>query len=94
MQSWRVQLFNENHTRRNQYQNKWGWRTDTWVGRQIDGNHCQWTEKKERMKRNKGHLQYVWDSKFTNIYIIEIVKGEEREKGPEKIFEDNNSEFP
>ena len=46
------------------------------------------------MKRNKGHLQYVWDSKFTNIYIIEIVKGEEREKGPEKIFEDNNSEFP
>ena len=40
------------------------------------------------MKRNKDHLQDIWDSKCINICIIEIVKGEEREKGPEKMFEE------
>ena len=40
------------------------------------------------MKRNNDHLQDIWDSKCINICIIEIVKGEEREKGPEKMFEE------
>ena len=33
----------------------------------------------------------LWDNiKCTNIHIIGLPEGEEREKGPEKIFEDNS----
>ena len=42
----------------------------------------------KRMKRNKDCLRDLWDnSKCTNIHIIGV-PGEEREKGPEKIFEE------
>ena len=38
------------------------------------------------MKRNDG-LREIWDNfKCTNIHIIGVPEGEEREKGPEKIF--------
>ena len=41
----------------------------------------------KRMKRNKDCLRDLWDNiKCTNISIIGITE-EEREKGPEKIFE-------
>ena len=40
------------------------------------------------MKR-KDSLRDFWDNiKCTNIRIIGVPEGEEREKGPEKIFED------
>ena len=40
------------------------------------------------MKRNEDSLQDLWDNiKCTNIHIIEVPEREEREKGPEKIFE-------
>ena len=45
--------------------------------------------KKKRMKRTEDNLRDLWDNiKCTNIHIIEVPEGEEREKGPEKIFED------
>ena len=45
------------------------------------------TEK--RMKRNKDSLRDLWDNiKHTNILIIRVPKGKERENGPEKIFEE------
>ena len=45
------------------------------------------TEK--RMKRNEDGLRDLWDNiKCTNIGIIGIPEGEEREKGPEKISEE------
>ena len=42
----------------------------------------------KRMKRNENNLRDLWDNiKCTNICIIGVPEGEEREKGPEKIFE-------
>ena len=41
------------------------------------------------MKRNEDSLRDLWDNiKRTNIRIIGLPEGEEREKGPEKIFEE------
>ena len=41
------------------------------------------------MKRNEGTLRDLWDNtKHNNIRIIRVPEGEEREKGPEKIFEE------
>ena len=41
------------------------------------------------MKRNEDSLRDVWDNiKCNNIHIIGVPQGEEREKGPEKTFEE------
>ena len=41
------------------------------------------------MKRNEDCLRDLWDNiKHNNIRIIGVPEGEEREKGPEKIFEE------
>ena len=52
--------------------------------------------KENRMKRNEESLRDIWDNiKHTNICIIGVPEGEEREKGPEKIFEEIATEnFP
>ena len=45
--------------------------------------------KEKRMKRSEDNLRDIWDNiKRTNIRIIGFPEGEEREKGPEKIFEE------
>ena len=45
--------------------------------------------KEKRMKRNEDSLRDLWDSiKCNNIRVIGAPKGEEREKGTEKIFEE------
>ena len=41
------------------------------------------------MKRNEGSQRDLWDNiKRNNIHIIGVPEGEEREKGPKKIFEE------
>ena len=41
------------------------------------------------MKRSEDSLRDLWDNiKCNNIHIIGVPEREEREKGPEKIFED------
>ena len=40
------------------------------------------------MKRNEKCLRDFWDIKHTNIHIIGVLEREEREKRPEKIFEE------
>ena len=41
------------------------------------------------MKRNEDSLRDLWDNiKRNNIFIIGVPEGEERDKGPEKIFEE------
>ena len=45
--------------------------------------------KEKRMKRNEDILRDLWDNiKCTNVHILGVPEGEEREKGPEKIFEE------
>ena len=45
--------------------------------------------KEKRMKRNEDSLRDLWDNiKCNNIHIRGVPEGEEREKGPEKIFEE------
>ena len=45
--------------------------------------------KERRMNRNEDNLRDLWDNtKHTNIHIIGVPEGEEREKGPKKIFEE------
>ena len=48
------------------------------------------------MKRNEDRLRDLWNNiKCTNIHIIGVLEGEERKKGPEKIFEEVIAEnFP
>ena len=41
------------------------------------------------MKRNEDSLRDLWDNiKCINICVIGVPEGEEREKGPEKIYEE------
>ena len=41
------------------------------------------------MKRNEDSLRDLWDNiKHNNIHIIGVPEGEERKKGPEKIFQE------
>ena len=45
--------------------------------------------KEKRMKRNEDSLRDLWDNiTRNNIHIIGVPEGEEREKGPEKKFEE------
>ena len=45
--------------------------------------------KEKRMKRNEDILRDLWDNiQCTNIRIIGVPEREEREEGPEKIFEE------
>ena len=45
--------------------------------------------KEKRMKRNEDSLRDNWDNiTYNNIRIIGVPEGEEREKGPEKIYEE------
>ena len=45
--------------------------------------------KEKRVKRNEDRLRDLWERiKHNNIRIIGVLEGEEREKGPEKIFEE------
>ena len=52
--------------------------------------------KEKRMKRIDDSLKELWDNfKCTNIHIIGVPEGEERDKGPEKISEEIIAEnFP
>ena len=51
--------------------------------------------KEKRMKRNEDSLKDLWDNiKRNKLCIIGVPEGEEREKEPEKIFEDYSQKLP
>ena len=52
--------------------------------------------KEKRMKRKEDSLRHLWDNiKNNHICIKGVPEGEEREKGPKKIFEEIIAEnFP
>ena len=53
-------------------------------------------KREKRLKRNEESLRELWDNvKCTNILIIGVPEGEEREKKTEKIFQEIIAEnFP
>ena len=53
-------------------------------------------KREKRLKTNEESLRELWNNvKCTNIHIIGVVEGEEREKGTEKIFQEITAEnFP
>ena len=53
-------------------------------------------KREKRLKTNEEILRELWDNnKHTNIHIIGVPEGEEREKGTEKIFQEIIAEnFP
>ena len=66
---------------------------------EAEEHQCKWkTEwwksllqkrKKKRIVRNEDSVRDLWDNiKYTLIHIIQVPEGEEREKRPEKIFEE------
>ena len=64
---------------------------EEWIS-DLEGRMVEFTpaeqKKEKRMKRNEDSLRDLWDNiKRNNIRIIGVPEGEEREKGPEKIFE-------
>ena len=58
----------------------------------IDAEH----RREKRLKTNEESLRELWDNvKHTNICIIGVPEGEEREKETEKIFQETIAEnFP
>ena len=47
------------------------------------------TEHRKKNERNEDSLRDLWDNiKHMNICVIGVPEGEEREKGPEKTFEE------
>jgi len=43
----------------------------------------------KRMEKNEDSLRDLWDNiKYINIHIREVQEAEEKQKGPEKIFEE------
>ena len=73
--------------------------TEEWIS-DLEGRMLEFTaaeqNKEKRMKRNEDSLRDLWDNiECNNIHIIVVPEGEEREKGPEKVFEEIIAEnFP
>ena len=45
------------------------------------------TTEQNKEKKNEDSLRDIWDNiKHTNIHTTQVQEGEERQKGPEKIF--------
>ena len=63
--------------------------TSSWG--QNGGNQCHKIEYKKKNEKNEDSLLLdLWDNiKCTNSHIIGVPEGKEREKGPEKIFEES-----
>ena len=56
--------------------------------RMVEFNAAE-ENKEKAMKRNEDSLRDLWDNiKCNNIHIIGVPEGEEREKGPKKMFEE------
>ena len=57
---------------------------------------CCKIEYRKKNEKNEANLRDLWDNiKCTNIFIINVPEGEEKEKGPEEIFEEILAEnFP
>ena len=71
-------------------------RMDKWPGRESNGNYgCKIKCRKKNEKKWRQPKNVLENIKCTNICIIGVPEGEEREKGPKKVFEEVRAEnFP
>ena len=62
----------------------------------TSGNHDVEQKREKRLKINEESLRELWDNiQRTNIHILVVPEGEEREKGPEKnSWRDNSQKLP
>ena len=61
----------------------------TWKDRTVEITAME-ENKEKRMKRNEDSHRDLWNNiKCTNIRILGVLEEEEKEKGSEKIFEEN-----
>ena len=59
------------------------WKTEKWK------SHNQNSKNKKKSLKNEDSLKDLWDNiKSTNICIIKVPEGEEREKGVKNIFDE------
>lgn len=59
----------------------------TW--RNISRSNPVWRSEKKPLEKNNQNLTDLWDNiKHTNIFIMEILEAEEKEKGTEKTREE------
>ena len=69
------------------------WKTEWW--KLVPRTEYRKENEKEEEEEEEDTLRDFWDIKHTNIHIIRGPKGAEREKGPEKTFEEIIAEnFP
>ena len=68
---------------------------EEWIS-ELENRMVEITASEQNIEKNEDSLRDLWDNiKHTNIHIIWVVEGEEREKGPEKIIEEIIAEnFP
>ena len=68
---------------------------EEWIS-ELEDRVVETTATKKKKEWNEDSLRDLWDNiKCANIHIIGVPEGEEREKGPEKIFEEIVAEnFP
>ena len=71
--------------------------TEVWIS-ELEDRVVKITEaeQKKEKKRNEDSLRDLWDNiKHTNIHVVWVPEGEEREKGTENIIKDIIAEnFP
>ena len=64
--------------------------------KQVTGNHPIERAERKMILKNKDSLRDLWvNIKHTNIHIVRVPEGEQKEKGIENLFEEIMSEkFP
>ena len=82
-------ITNKKFFRSNQQQNTEGRRMNKRGGGQMSGNYTAEQKREKRLKTNEESLRELWNNvKCTNIRIIGVPEGEERDQGTEKIFKE------
>ena len=66
-----------------------------WHGIENSGNHPNRTADRKPNEKNESNTRDLWDNmKQSNVCILEIPEGEEKEKWIENIFEEMAENFP
>ena len=75
--------------------NSWITEAEEWIS-DLENRMVEITASEQNIEKNKDSLRDLWDNiKHTNIHIIVIPEGKERERRPKKIiWRDNTRKRP